>query len=332
MLDMKLEALELNLNPWDRPTEAEYIRTVSQAHPFGSHSPHEPLRSRALSPPSLPSRVAVSETKVLSTIVPLAEYCLRVLLAPHRPEPSSSLPRRSSWDPSTSATTLDPQRSVQAPPWPLYESNLKAFHDLPLTQCPPHILDTIRACLPDAVARPDAQTHAQGHAVPPGSQAKQLVPSSPIRDRFSHRQSGFGPRLQTTSSGTGHAAEEPGVEDTGNNIGFGVCASATHAPLRSRIFTRHAEERFSWENIIAGVDVSAGGPVPVRWRGCSRGCLSFLDTPPSREQDPPPTNAATPQVEDNDFMDSDVEMEERAHDDEYTSDSMDLSGGLDEFD
>ena len=36
----------------------------------------------------------------------------------------------------------------------------------------------------------------------------------------------------------------------------------------------HAEQRFTWEHRIAGLEV--GGVVPVRWRGCQRGCLDFL--------------------------------------------------------
>jgi hypothetical protein len=38
---------------------------------------------------------------------------------------------------------------------------------------------------------------------------------------------------------------------------------------------RHAEERFTWENYVAGVSV--GGAVPLLWRGCQWGCLDFLD-------------------------------------------------------
>ncbi|TEB33003.1 hypothetical protein FA13DRAFT_176418 [Coprinellus micaceus] len=40
-------------------------------------------------------------------------------------------------------------------------------------------------------------------------------------------------------------------------------------------FLRHAEERYTWVNVVAGKLV--GGMVPLRWRGCSRGCLSLLD-------------------------------------------------------
>ena len=36
----------------------------------------------------------------------------------------------------------------------------------------------------------------------------------------------------------------------------------------------HVEQRLTWERRVAGLDV--GGAVPVRWRGCQRGCLDFL--------------------------------------------------------
>lgn len=36
----------------------------------------------------------------------------------------------------------------------------------------------------------------------------------------------------------------------------------------------HVEQRLTWERKIAGLNV--GGAVPVRWRGCQRGCLDFL--------------------------------------------------------
>lgn len=55
--------------------------------------------------------------------------------------------------------------------------------------------------------------------------------------------------------------------------GIGVCGNPSHD--RPRIFVRPAEERYSWELRIA--TQSAGGLVPVRWRGCMRGCLDFLN-------------------------------------------------------
>jgi hypothetical protein len=41
------------------------------------------------------------------------------------------------------------------------------------------------------------------------------------------------------------------------------------------VFVRHMEERFTWEKIIASVQV--GVMAPMKWRGCLRGCLAYLD-------------------------------------------------------
>jgi hypothetical protein len=54
--------------------------------------------------------------------------------------------------------------------------------------------------------------------------------------------------------------------------GISVCPSPQHH--HRTVFARHAEERFTWEHRVAGVNV--GGAVPLRWRGCQWGCLSFL--------------------------------------------------------
>ncbi|KAI6042052.1 hypothetical protein EDC04DRAFT_2866937 [Pisolithus marmoratus] len=54
--------------------------------------------------------------------------------------------------------------------------------------------------------------------------------------------------------------------------GFARCANPRH---RAKVFIGHAAERFTWERHIAGVNV--GGTVPLRWRGCMRTCLGFLD-------------------------------------------------------
>jgi hypothetical protein len=54
--------------------------------------------------------------------------------------------------------------------------------------------------------------------------------------------------------------------------GIGVCPSPYH---RKSVYVRHAEERYTWEETVAGVNI--GGAVPVRWRGCQWGCLDFLD-------------------------------------------------------
>ncbi|KAF5369941.1 hypothetical protein D9758_001295 [Tetrapyrgos nigripes] len=56
--------------------------------------------------------------------------------------------------------------------------------------------------------------------------------------------------------------------------GLSCCPSPRHGAELSR-FVMHAEEKFTWENTIAGV--SGLGQIPLRWRGCQLGCLDFLD-------------------------------------------------------
>lgn len=55
--------------------------------------------------------------------------------------------------------------------------------------------------------------------------------------------------------------------------GIGTCPNPEHG-REKKVFVMHVEQRISWERKIAGLDV--GGAVPVRWRGCQRGCLDFL--------------------------------------------------------
>lgn len=43
-----------------------------------------------------------------------------------------------------------------------------------------------------------------------------------------------------------------------------------------------AEECFTWEVKVAGNIV---GTVPVRWRGCGRGCLDFLQPDDTKEEE-----------------------------------------------
>ncbi|KAJ7095911.1 hypothetical protein B0H15DRAFT_798352 [Mycena belliarum] len=54
---------------------------------------------------------------------------------------------------------------------------------------------------------------------------------------------------------------------------LGLCPSPRHATGAS-VFVAPAEERFTWETVVAGVSV--GGDVPLKWRGCLWGCLDFL--------------------------------------------------------
>ncbi|KAG9048797.1 hypothetical protein FS837_011999 [Tulasnella sp. UAMH 9824] len=66
-------------------------------------------------------------------------------------------------------------------------------------------------------------------------------------------------------------------DDAGMNARYNVCPSPNH--LSRTMFVDHGEERFEWIKDVVEVVVSdlPGGAVPIRWRGCSAGCLGFLE-------------------------------------------------------
>ncbi|PBK65831.1 hypothetical protein ARMSODRAFT_1087085 [Armillaria solidipes] len=63
-------------------------------------------------------------------------------------------------------------------------------------------------------------------------------------------------------------------------MGTGACGCGC-------IFLQHAEERFTWESIVAGFDLGERAKVPVRWRGCQWGCLDYLDGSQGGEEELP---------------------------------------------
>ncbi|EJD07444.1 uncharacterized protein FOMMEDRAFT_149973 [Fomitiporia mediterranea MF3/22] len=61
-----------------------------------------------------------------------------------------------------------------------------------------------------------------------------------------------------------------------------VCPSSHHLDVQGEnycrpVFVTHAEERLSWEKRVAGCKVGGEAGIPVRWRGCSAGCLERLE-------------------------------------------------------
>ncbi|KDQ50768.1 hypothetical protein JAAARDRAFT_211584 [Jaapia argillacea MUCL 33604] len=126
------------------------------------------------------------------------------------------------------------------------ESYLSATYEKPLHQFIdanlPHLRDILDVCVPGSVA------------------------SSAVKDG--------GKRSKTRSA--------VGSGGTPAPTGIGTCPSPRHRQLghsqvyKKPLFVHHAEERFTWEKSVAGVRLSSA--VPVRWRGCARGCLNFLDT------------------------------------------------------
>ncbi len=62
-----------------------------------------------------------------------------------------------------------------------------------------------------------------------------------------------------------------------------LCANQQRHIGVSSCFSEPAEERFEWVKRINEVDV--GGLIPVEWRGCSYGCLGFLEEPDMGDDD-----------------------------------------------
>jgi hypothetical protein len=71
----------------------------------------------------------------------------------------------------------------------------------------------------------------------------------------------------------------PPPDDASGNMYYSPCPSPRHLqydqesgeePLPRRIFLHPAEERVEWCAV-------AGERLPIRWMGCSPGCLSFLE-------------------------------------------------------
>jgi hypothetical protein len=91
--------------------------------------------------------------------------------------------------------------------------------------------------------------------------------------------------IPPTSSDRGGVPPEPTADGR---------TSPGRCPTHDVDFFRHAEERFTWERIVANVDLGAPG-VPVRWRGCSHGCLDFLGSRAPEPQEP----SAAPTQQDN---------------------------------
>jgi len=78
------------------------------------------------------------------------------------------------------------------------------------------------------------------------------------------------------------------------NTFVSVCLSPNHRIIkdggtyRRPVYIQHVEERITWEPVIAGVEMTGGSKlscIPVKWRGCSWGCLDFLSSQPGESKD-----------------------------------------------
>lgn len=124
---------------------------------------------------------------------------------------------------------------------------LEAYYDLPLSaemELSPTLTDILSSCVPGSIAY-----SIFANITPRGSAGagRPTVPQHSI------------PCLSECPSPR-HRVVQPGEA------------------YRKPVYIVHAEERFSWEKEVAGQRVGGEQGVPIRWRGCSPGCLDFLES------------------------------------------------------
>ena len=277
---MRLKTLALAGNPWMPPPP---VSPVDMQNPQSS-------------PPAHTVRT-VSDLVEHFTVTPLTEVTLRILLAPSKPPTPESQPDPDSFPhphphASTSASPASSQPSHAFPLPPTY-THLKTVLEAELPaliaeDTPPNIVSIIKVCAPAAVAKPaedclpkPKKARRESYSTPGPSRPARSGSPDPEADNADNEDDDdvFAPRPRPSTS----QQEEP-------ITGISVCPSPRHRAAdgswldgRVPVFVRHAEERWTWQEEIAGVRVGAEGVggvgVPVRWRGCSRGCLAFLDPP-----------------------------------------------------
>jgi len=192
---------------------------------------------------------AVSATKRMEMPMPLTELALRALLSPA----VASVPH-GTFD---VLATMQGNRKEG-------ETYLETMYEMPLSPeigISPPILRILSSCVPSCSASP-------------------LSPDvTPTASPSTYRQ-------VTSARLTPIFAESSPC--------ISLCPSPEHLVVatgevyRRPVFVAHAEERFTWEAEVAGVKIAGGGGsgcVPVRWRGCGRGCLDFLDLTANEDEE-----------------------------------------------
>ncbi|KAL1710906.1 hypothetical protein EV121DRAFT_275298 [Schizophyllum commune] len=181
---------------------------------------------------------AVGETHRFgeSSVPQLTELMLRKLLAPHH------------------TTSTGEQKTY-----------MDEYFHLPITDYqaashfPPHILRVLADCVPRSVGKMHASASASASASSPPSQPR--GPASIFMSDF------------TTEEDAREDSNEVRAIDADEQYEVLRCPNPAHGE-RGAVFIHPLEVRFTWETQF-GLAIP-GGAVPVRWRGCSWGCLGFL--------------------------------------------------------
>ena len=181
---------------------------------------------------------AVGETRRFgeSSVPQLTELMLRKLLAPHH------------------TTSTGEQKTY-----------MDEYFHLPITDYqaashfPPHILRVLADCAPRSVGKMHASASASASASSPPSQPR--GPASIFMSDF------------TSEEDARDDPNEVRAIDADEQYEVLRCPNPAHGE-RGAVFIHPLEVRFTWETQF-GLAIP-GGAVPVRWRGCSWGCLGFL--------------------------------------------------------
>ena len=203
-------------------------------------------------------------TRVHFRVPPLREVVLRYLLTPSTNQQRFLAPTPAvTAAPAQQATTLEDRFQLPLQDGTLTPADAALFARL----------------APAAVSAP--RRHAFSRSTTSGVSAGMfLPPTTTLLSKSEPAECSFSSRDGTTDAAAREQHE--------HQKGFGRCPSprhfsgATHATTTwARLgppFVMPAEERYTWAMELASVRVGeTTGGVPLLWRGCGRGCLSFLD-------------------------------------------------------
>ncbi|THV05480.1 hypothetical protein K435DRAFT_834829 [Dendrothele bispora CBS 962.96] len=192
-------------------------------------------RKRLFSTPVISSTISL-----LPKVVPLFEVCCRRLLSPLEVSPNEEEEKEEE----------EEEEEEEGEPALGTRSLLSDYYAIPLDgeALPPSVLHCIKACQPSCV--------------------RDNRGLQDLSDGKVHSSIPFEQYLRDRSQSMPYESMYPEVTRPS------VCPSPRHVTGPS-VFIMHSEERFTWENTVAGV--TDLGQIPLRWRGCQAGCLDFLD-------------------------------------------------------
>ncbi|TCD60823.1 hypothetical protein EIP91_009426 [Steccherinum ochraceum] len=269
ILGLRLESLSVAGNPWlPPPKETAQPKGLPAVRVFrGLLHNNGPLHMGAV-------------VRHFS-VPPLSEACLRVLMAPAVPAPHTRcLASREPIPVQTRELTV-----------------LESKYEVPLVRSDytPVIVDAVDGCIPRSITDQRKNEWSTKIQASPSKKARTgrspyhddsdpFISDIPTQSPFS-RKSSSQPRTRTKShtsvfsthsrSSTSRVAIEPPRPALS---GISVCPSPRHlGQMGKPVYVRHAVERLTWEEELAGVKMGEADGVPVLWRGCGPCCLAWLD-------------------------------------------------------